>query len=108
MSVFIGYDELLIKPFGVQENHTNKMGIKDLEKILNVIEVDSMSRDRIFYDMEMDKKEFYKLVNKLSNYLLFYLENEDKIIKEWEESNKKNDITDNPFLPIMKQYWDNE
>ena len=83
------------------------MGIKDLEKLLNIIEVDSMSRDRIFYDMEMDKKEFYKLVNKLSNYIIFYLENEDKIIKEWEESNKKNNITDNPFLPIMKQYWDN-
>lgn len=83
------------------------MGINDLEKLLDVIEVDSMSRDRIFYDMEMDKKEFYKLVKKLSNYLLFYLEHENEIIKEWEENKKINNTTDNPFLPMMKKFWNN-
>ena len=66
------------------------MSNSDLKTLLDKIKLDSMCRDRVFYDDKMDKKEFFRLIKELLVFFSYYLENEDEIINYWDESKRNN------------------
>ena len=60
------------------------MNYKDLQELLDKIELDSMCRDEIFYDSEDGyedrRKQFFKLIRNLQRYFEYYLEYEEQIM----------------------------
>ena len=61
------------------------MYVTELQKLLDNIQCDSMSRDEVFYDVgrgSFDRKsEFFNLIKELEGYFKFYLLNEERIMK---------------------------
>ena len=60
------------------------MYVTELQKLLDNIQCDSMSRDEVFYDVgrgSFDRKsEFFNLIKELEGYFKFYLLNEERIM----------------------------
>ena len=61
------------------------MNYKDLEELLDKIEVDSMCRDEIFYDegygYELRRFHFFKNIRRLQQYFEGYLLEEEDLMK---------------------------
>lgn len=66
------------------------MSKSDLKTLLDKSKLDSMCRDRNFYDDKLEKKEFFRLIKELLVFFSYYFENEDEIINNWDESKRNN------------------
>ena len=69
------------------------MNHKDLELLIDKIEVDSMCRDEVFYDcgegVTDRNTKFFNNIRKLQRYFKFYLENEEDIMNRIDEKGEK-------------------
>ena len=92
------------------------MNYKDLEELLDKIEMDSMCRDEIFYDedygYEGRRVQFFKYIRSLQEYFEFYLSEEENLMKGIEfDSNgiriikppKEKEKSDKILWEIMKR-----
>lgn len=88
------------------------MNYKDLEELLDKIEVDSMCRDEIFYDTEYGyesrRVQFFKNIRRLQEYFDGYLSEEENLMKGIEFDKYKYPIIKHPKEKTKdeKQLWE--
>ncbi len=87
------------------------MNHKDLQQLVDKIEIDSMCRDEVFYDTGKGVTErntkFFKHIRTLQRYFDYYLCEEKRIMERCDE--RENEIDDDcPFTSMIKNVNDNQ
>ena len=69
------------------------MYVKELQQLVDSIEIDSMSRDEVFYDSGQGTTQrrikFFELIDELQGYFNFYNEHKEQIMNSCEEDEVK-------------------
>ena len=78
------------------------MYVKELQQLVDSIEIDSMSRDEVFYDSgqgtTLRRKTFYDLLDELQGWINYYNEHKEQIMNSCEED----EVKDCVFSDLVK------